>query len=305
MVATEDIRIPSSRHPNFRIALTLYKSQAPAGLSPCPVIIMGHGIGAIKAGGIPTFAAAFAAEGYHAVAFDYLHFGDSDGEPRNLMSVAGELQDFRDVFAWVRQRPEMFDSERIVVWGSSFGGMHVTALLAEDHSIAAGIAQCPCVDGFAAVTKAPLMTSLRLSVAAISDTFAGLLGRQPVYIPLISDGQPGSPMALMMGEEVIEGWKRITPEGVDFPNMITARSLLSFSTSRPVLNIHASTRPYLVVLPTWDHQAPLEAAEKAVFRAPRGEALRVDGGHFDLYPGGIAFRKNITGQLAFLKRVLK
>jgi len=122
---------------------------------------------------------------------------------------------------------------------------------------------------------------------------------------LASDGSPKSPSALMTRPEVMAGWQRITPdESIPFPDKFTARSILAFSLERPVRKIHRSTKPYLVVLPTYDNEAPLDAAEEAVRRTPLGEDLRVKGGHFDLYAGGIAFEENIKGQLAFLKRVL-
>ncbi|KAL2220074.1 hypothetical protein M432DRAFT_638230 [Thermoascus aurantiacus ATCC 26904] len=163
--------------------------------------------------------------------------------------------------------------------------MHVTALLAEDHQLAAGIAQCPCVDGFAASVKIPLLRSARLLSLAVRDVVSSTFFRQePIYVALASDGSPKSPSALMTRPEVMAGWQRITPdESIPFPDKFTARSILAFSLERP---------------------APLDAAEEAVRRTPLGEDLRVKGGHFDLYAGGIAFEENIKGQLAFLKRVL-
>lgn len=302
MRVREDLKIPSSRDHSLRIALSIFPPEICLG--PQPVIVMGHGIGAIKAAGLAPFASAFAAKGYYAITFDYLHFGESDGEPRNLLTISGELQDFRDVIAWTRQRPDQFDPQRIVVWGSSFGGMHTTALLASDQELAGGIAQCPCVDGFAAVKMQSLLKFLRISYAAMSDRIRSFFGKDPVYINLTGDGLCGSPIALMEGSEVIEGWQRITPPDVPFPNIITARSLLEFPTHRPVLDLKKSKKPYLIVLPTWDHQAPLEAAEAAVRNAPLGEGLKVPGGHFDLYAGGVAFNANLAGQLEFLDRIL-
>lgn len=73
---------------------------------------------------------------------------------------------------------------------------------------------------------------------------------------------------------------------------------------RPVLDVKKSRKPYLEVLPTYDNQAPLKAAEAAVKNAPFGEALQVPGGHFDLYAAGIAFDANLSGQLTFLERIL-
>lgn len=301
MGGPEELKIPSSRNENLQIALSVYSPEEDK--SPLPVIVMGHGIGAIQAAGLEPFALAFAASGYCAITFDYLHFGKSDGEPRNFLSVPGELQDFRDVISWARQQTKRFDSQRIIVWGTSFGGMHTTALLASDHNLAGGIAQCPCVDSFAAMKMQPLLKNLRLMLNAVCDRIGAFFGKEPLYVGLAGDGLPGSPISLMEGPEVVEGWQRITPSNIPFPNKITARSLLGGS-SRPVLDVKKIQKPYLIVLPTWDNEAPLGAAETAVRETPLGEALRVPGGHFDVYAGGIAFDENLSGQLAFLRRIL-
>lgn len=297
----EDRFIPSSRT-GQNIALTIYRPEGPE--SPGPVIVMGCGIGAIKAGGLTPFAMAFNVAGYTAVSFDYLNFGASDGTPRGLLSVPNELQDFRDVIAWVRAPGQgaWADPSRVVAWGTSFGGMHVTALMGEDHRLAAGIAQCPLTDGLAGTMHTPLARSLKLTPVAMLDAVRSLFGAtEPSYIDLTSDG---STPALMASEEVVTGWARLNPEnGETWSNKLAARSLFSIMVNRPLLSVHKCKRPYLIVLPTWDHEAALGAAEECVRRAPLGEGLRVQGGHFDLYKGGPAFEENIRGQLEFLKRV--
>ncbi|EAW25567.1 alpha/beta hydrolase [Aspergillus fischeri NRRL 181] len=267
---------------------------------------MGHGIGCIKDAGLAPFVTTFAHHGYIAVTFDYLYFGQSEGEPRNLMSVSQQLHDFEDVISWVRTQPERFDVDKIVVWGTSFGGMHTTALLAQDHKLAGGIAQCPCVDGLAASLQVPFLQSMRLTWAALRDVGHSIFGLGPVYVNLSSNGLPGSPLAIMSGEEVAQGWDRlVSMEDMPFPNKIAARSLFSVLTNRPVHKAHKIRKPYLIILPTWDGQAPLSAAEKTAALAPLGEGLRVQGGHFDLYYSGPAFDENIRGQLEFLERILK
>ena len=301
---TEEFFIPSSRC-HYEISVTLYRPQE-AKPKHLPVIVMGHGIGAIKSGGLSPFAQAFNSAGYAAITFDYIGFGQSGGVPRHVLNVQHELQDFRDVLAWVRHddQSEWVDASRIVAWGTSFGGMHVTALMSDDHLLAAGIAQCPLVDGRERPAKMPLTYTLSLTARALVDAIHSIVSTEgSIHVPLVSDG---STAALMASPEAMEGWARIAPtNGEPQPMTIAARSLFSILASRPVLHIHKSTHPYLVVLPTWDNEASLDAAEKCVRNAPFGECLRVEGGHFDLYDGGPSFGKNVDGQLAFLKRVLR
>ncbi|EXK25683.1 hypothetical protein FOMG_17675 [Fusarium oxysporum f. sp. melonis 26406] len=304
MANTKKTQFIASTRTNLKIALSIYRSNDWE--HPTPVIVMGHGIGAIQAGGLSPFALAFVSAGYAAVTFDYVGFGSSEGHPRNVLNVKHQLQDFRDVIAWVRapEQRQWVDASRIVCWGTSFGGMHVTQLMSEDHDLSAGIAQCPLVDGFAGSIQMPLARSLRLTATALADLIGSFFGaKQPRYVNLTSDG---STLALMASQEVVEGWERISPEnGEEWPNIIAGRSLINIMLSRPLLHVHKSKRPLLIVLPTWDNEASLPAAEECVRRAPLGEALRVKGGHFDLYKGGPSFDQNIQGQLAFLGRVIR
>jgi dienelactone hydrolase len=70
--------IPATRVKD-EIATTVYQPEIRN--RPMPVIVMGHGIGAIKAGGLAPFARAFNSAGYAAVTFDYIGFGASEGSP--------------------------------------------------------------------------------------------------------------------------------------------------------------------------------------------------------------------------------
>ena len=301
MGQTQEIMIPASGVA-FRISVSFIIPED--GLQNPPVIIMGHGIGGVKAAGLPIFAERFVRAGYAAVVFDYLHFGESEGQPANLMSISRELQDYRDVITWARQQHDLWDTHKVVVWGSSFGGMHVTSLMAQDHGLAAGIMQCPCVDGFAAARKSPALNLLRMLPLALADWLGSFFSAEPIYVPLVMDENSTRPIAAMPGSEALEGWNRLLI-GVAAPptNKISARTLLAIPFFRPITQIHRSVKPILAVLPTWDNQAPLAKAEEAIRLAPLGEALRVPGGHFDVYNGGIGFDENISGQINFLEKV--
>jgi dienelactone hydrolase len=69
-----------------RCAGTLYR---PSGATaPLPCVVMGHGLTLTRRDGIPAYAQRFAANGIAAFAFDYRHWGDSEGEPRRWFAGA-------------------------------------------------------------------------------------------------------------------------------------------------------------------------------------------------------------------------
>ena len=63
----------------------LYRPEAAAGEVAC--VVLAHGFGALKEARLDAFAERFAAAGHAALVFDYRHFGDSGGEPRQLLDV--------------------------------------------------------------------------------------------------------------------------------------------------------------------------------------------------------------------------
>ena len=65
-------------------------------------MVLAHGFGAVKEGGPIRSAERFAAEGYAGLAFDYRYFGESGGEPRQLLSVKRQLEDWRAAIAYAR-----------------------------------------------------------------------------------------------------------------------------------------------------------------------------------------------------------
>jgi dipeptidyl aminopeptidase/acylaminoacyl peptidase len=83
--------------------------------TPPPVIVMAHGLGAVKALRLDAFARRFQAEGYACLVFDYRHFGDSEGQPRELLSIRRQRQDWHAAVAFARSLPEV-DAQRVVLW---------------------------------------------------------------------------------------------------------------------------------------------------------------------------------------------
>ncbi|MFX5701388.1 alpha/beta hydrolase, partial [Acinetobacter baumannii] len=72
--------------------------------------------------------------------FDYRYFGDSEGQPRQLLDIKSQLEDWKAAIAYARSLPNI-DKNKIILWGSSFSGGHVLATAAQDANICAVVSQ--------------------------------------------------------------------------------------------------------------------------------------------------------------------
>jgi hypothetical protein len=181
----------------------------PAGDGPHPAVVMAHGIGAIKAGGLEPFVQRFRQAGIAAMVFDYRQWGDSDGQPREELSFPRQLEDYCIVIGWAGTQPSI-DDRRIFAWGTSFAGMYVVELAATDARLAGAIAQSPVVDGLAAAMLAPPTRRLRLLAAAVLDRLGAVFGRDPRYLP--GAGAPGQ-LAIGATPDALFGQELMTPKG--------------------------------------------------------------------------------------------
>jgi fermentation-respiration switch protein FrsA (DUF1100 family) len=274
----------------------------PEGSGPHPAVVMAHGIGAIKAGGLAPFAERFREEGFVAIAFDYRNFGGSGGQPREVLSVPRQRADYSTVIGWAVEQ-SYIDPGQVIIWGTSFAGMHVIELAASDRRLAGAVAQAPLTDGLAAALMAPPKLGIRLFGLALLDLVGSLFGRQPIYIP--GHGGPGD-LSIGATPDGLFGEKLMTPkDGTRWNDRVAARSLLSFSWRRPVRRAGSVRIPFLLVVPEADSIAPVPAALEVARRAPRAELFRSSGGHYDVYEGGAGFADVLRTEVDFLHRHTK
>jgi pimeloyl-ACP methyl ester carboxylesterase len=281
-----------------RCAAWLYEPEPGGGvgdLAPC--IVLAHGFGAVRTARLGAYAERFAAAGLAALVFDYRNFGDSEGEPRQLLDISRQHDDWRAAVAFARSLDGV-DPQRIVLWGSSFSGGHVAVLAAEDPRVAAAISQAPFADGIAALQAAGPADAWRLTVAGVRDEVARLRGRPPFTMPIV--GPPGR-TAAMNSPDAEPGYRAMFPPGAEFRNEVAARIGLRVGLYRPFRKAARIDCPWLVCVADDDAVTPPQPAIKAAMRAPRGELRRYDGGHFDVYRGEL-FERVVGDQLDFLAR---
>ncbi len=135
-----------------------------------PAIVLCHGWGGTKASLVRAIAPRFASEGYVVLAFDYRGWGDSDsrlvlrGEMpeadedgymtvkvqaiRELVDPVDHQMDIDNAISFV-EGESIVDTDRIGIWGSSFGGGHVIWRAAHDDRVACVVAQVGGMNGTA------------------------------------------------------------------------------------------------------------------------------------------------------------
>jgi fermentation-respiration switch protein FrsA (DUF1100 family) len=290
----EEIRFGSG---DEECAAWLYRPDAADGDLAC--VVLAHGFAGVRGARLDAYAERFAAAGFAAMIFDYRYHGDSGGEPRLLIDVRRQHEDWRAAIAFARGL-DGIDPNRIVVWGTSFSGGHAIELAAADQRLAAIICQAPYMDGIATLKAAGFADNLRMTRAGLGDLLGGLVGRPPRLMPVV--GPPGT-LAAMNSPDAEPGYRALFEPGHPWPNRFLARVILSLPGYRPVRKASRARAPVLVQVMTEDAVTPPEPARKAAAAAPKGELIEYPGGHFDIYLGE-PFELAIADQIAFLERVL-
>ncbi|WP_175781851.1 alpha/beta hydrolase [Burkholderia anthina] len=267
----------------------------PVGVERPPVVVLGHGLGAVREMRLDGYSERFAAAGIASLAFTYRYFGDSGGKPRQLMSVKRQLADWDAALDYVKGCAEV-DGSRVAVWGSSFGGGHAIRVASRHPELLAAISQCPFTDGLASAVALGVKASMRMTPVVMRDFAAKLFGRPPVMVPIAA--APGQP-ALMNAHDALSGYLALVPKGTKFVNHVAARVIPEIATYRPGRSAAKVKLPILFCVSTTDTVTPADRTIALVKRAPRGEIKLYTAGHFDFYLGD-AFERLVSDQIHFL-----
>lgn len=269
----------------------------PEGEGPFTTVVMAHGFGLTKECGLAPFRDAFLQAGHAVFLFDYRHFGESEGVPRQVLMPHREVADWHSALDCVRRQPEV-NNQRLVLWGTSFAGGLVTRVAADDKAVAGIIAQCPMMDGLASILEliryAGLGQALKLTGQGILDMLGSLIGLPPRLLP--SAARPGE-LGAMTSHDALDGYTALMPDGV--PNAVAARVALLLPLFRPTTRAGKVACPALVQICDDDTVAPADAAAKAAKKMPEGTVKHYPLGHFDIYQGQ-ARADSIADQLAFV-----
>lgn len=267
-----------------------------------PCIVMAHGLGGTKDMGLAEYAARFQAAGMAVLAFDYRHTGASGGEPRQLIWIPSQLEDYSAAVEYARGLKEI-DPSRVAVWGTSLSGGHAIVTAAEDGRIACVSVQCPFLDGMemneAAMKEYGIGHLFRMVGHAQRDMVRSWLGLSPHKIPIV--GRPGS-VALMADAGAWEAFNEMAPD--DYVNEACARIAIRMDKYRPISKIEKVRCPVLIQAADYDTMLPASVIDKAAAGLVElAEIIHYPVGHFDIYAVE-NFQKAVSDQLAFFQKHL-
>ncbi|MGB7363340.1 MAG: alpha/beta hydrolase [Rhodococcus sp. (in: high G+C Gram-positive bacteria)] len=269
-----------------------------AGDGPRPVLVMALGFGCTQDAILPEVAPRFTEAGFDVFTFDYRYFGASAGVPRNFIDIPSQLEDWRAAVDAAKNLPGV-DRDRVGMWGTSFAGGHVLQIGSENiPGVRAVIAQAPHVNGIATVATIPVPILAQLTALGTADAAGSLIGQPPIYLP--TAGEPGT-VAMLPQPGALDGYKRVV--GADFDNRTTARTALEVPFYSPDLVAALSKSPTFIATGDTDNIVSSPAA-RALADRMGAEGRGYPGGHFDVYPGGVAYPQLILDQIAFLQNHL-
>ncbi len=272
-------------------------------VKPVPCVVLSTGFCGTKDFLLEKYALKFMEAGFAAMAFDYRHFGDSEGEPRQLYSVSKQIEDIKAAVKFVCTRSEI-NTENIFIWGTSSSGNYGIVVAAEDKRIAGVIGQTPSLDhqaeGKMILKREGMGWFLRLILHAQKDKFRSRFGLSQHTFPAV--GKPGT-TAMLIAPGFYEGYQEITKGSKTFINEVCARIMLAFDEPNLFKSAEKVSCPVLFHLCEGDNLSLPNAHKKIeTILGEKVKFIKYPIGHFDIYFGEY-FETSIVEQVSFISDI--
>lgn len=274
-----------------------------AGEGARPVVVMSHGVTAVKEQLLSGYAERFQREGYSALIFDYRYLGASDGEPKGRVIPHLQHEDLRAALTYVAARSDI-DASRIALWGTSFSGGHALFVGALDPRVKTVIVQVPGLNiphSLIALITRPVFDGLCKMLA--DDQAARNAGAEGGWLPVVND--PGQP-AFLAASDAHDWFTSTAKTAPNWVNRISLESIARAAEYVPDAFIELiAPRPLLMQVATKDSLIPVNLARQAFHRAGDPKRLEVyDCGHFDPYGSEPWHSQFLEGQVKWLNEHL-
>jgi fermentation-respiration switch protein FrsA (DUF1100 family) len=251
---------------------------------------------------LPDFAKKFVASGYTVLLYDNRNWGESGGQPRNLVDPILQTRDYYDAFNFAITLPDV-DAESVVYWGSSMSGGNAIMAAAMNKSIKGVISQVPFVSSAGMPAPPP-----DLCKTLVQDRAAVVNGTDPIMAPIfpcLNEVHGAGTQAILQDPNSIPFTEEMDRRGLLWEKYAAIQSLLHSVGHEPRVVIKLiSPRPLLVLIAENDATIQPQTQEEAFGEALEPKTLHIirNAGHFDPYYGE-AFEESMAVQLKFLKTI--
>ena len=240
---------------------------------------MGHGFGLNRHCGLRPLAVSFATAGYPVLVFDYRYLGDSEGEPRQLISIPKQVEDWRAAVEFMSARPEV-GSRPLVTWGFSLGAGHALTMASKSDRVRASVMVAPMLDGLSSTLAAMKgwspSTLATIAARGTLDLLGAPFGARSWHVPLAA---PPGELGLLTSPDAHPGYEALVPESFDFDTL--ARVAVVFWMYRPKTLLRSFDKPLLTFLLSSDSVNPPKSIRKALQACDLHTAVDLDCHHLE------------------------
>lgn len=262
-----------------RLAARIYSTAGPAdGATDArrrPGVVVCNGMRGVKEWIVPPFGEAFAAAGYVAVVFDHRGLGGSEGEVGRVIP-AEQIEDVRSAVSFLQTLPEV-DPDRIVAWGTSYGGANAICAAAADDRIKAVATQVPFGD-WGRVMRQTLDPDKY--AALVAEFEADRLERARTGVSAFT-----SPDRMLDNDESRQAKVRSSRDVGERPELLfTYESVERSFEYRPEKDVHSiAPRPLLIIGSLTDGVIPFSESQSLYDHAREPKQLHaMEIGHYDI-----------------------
>ena len=241
-----------------------------------------------------TYAEKFADNGFVVLAFDFSHYGESQGEPRQLEAPAEKLSDLQAAVSYLSSLPYVQTVGMVGVCTSASNAAYLAVADKRVKAIATVAANLPSPAMMTAIFGEAEMTRRREAAAATARTYQQT-GQSAVVTAYSETDQTAANVAPMPGlfDYYLNPKRGAIPE---YKNELAVMSWATFLDLDPISQAPAITVPTMVVHS--DYSAFPDQV-KQFYAALKGEKELVwaDGTHFDYYDNPVQINnavQNIT-----------
>lgn len=256
-------------------------------------ILMCHGFAGVQDLFFLDYAKTFSEKGFDVITFDYNGFGESEGEAEIIPS--NQIMDILNMILFIKRKEDLKDN-KIILWGTSLGGLYALKVAALKKEIVGVYAQITFSNGLRNNTFQSNEEEKEKYITQLENIkYKEIIENKKLLLPLkklLSDEQ---------SKNFLEKYKEL------FPKLMSTK--LGLTTVKYINELSVDTELTLIKIPVLLAKAKhdcVNAPEEMdfIYNHLGGEKklLEFDCGHYEIYEGEI-LNEGIKEQIEWFSKI--